>query len=321
MEPGAYLLVARSEGYREAHQVVVVEAGTSRSELLILSGWDTEVPLVGRSEGLAKIRLQHKWALREKTHRAVLLKGVVGTGKGRVVERTSRDIAEHPDDHFYLYHSASKYGKLVAYSAFVEMFRSRLGLSPSDGPEDIRRHLEEQLYFAMTGAGKLGVMEPSDVAEVEELMDALSRFPGLLSLAASDWIPWSEEEQAKVHEAVLKWLTIVSRRMHIVLVLRNIEWVDDASLTLFGELAEGLKDTAFFMLAVEGTTEEDSKRVSGLFFHEEITLQLLRKESVGHLFREVWQTPIADELIDATYAYSKGLPYAVERVGRGLIEF
>ena len=41
---------------------------------------------------------------------------------------------------------------------------------------------------------------------------------------------------------------------------------------------------------------------------------------MGHLFREVWQTPIADELIDATYAYSKGLPYAVERVVRGLME-
>ena len=84
-------------------------------------------------------------------------------------------------------------------------------------------------------------------------------------------------------------------------------------------LEEKLRRKSLFVLAVESPGEHGTWE-STLTFHETVTLEALRPDSVGHLFREVWNLPIADSVVELTYAYTRGMPYAVERVVRGLLE-
>lgn len=318
--PGAHLLVARFDGYRDGHLVIVVEAGEEQSAFIILSGWQTEVPLVGRSEPLAKILLQHRLVTLDRTHRAVLLLGEPGSGKGRLLERVSNEIGMHSEDHFYLYHSSSPYGKMVAYSAMLELLKSRFGVSATDGPEEIRGYLIQLIAFSFTGQNRVELLSDVEHAEAVLLAEELAQFPGLIEQKDGEDRAWSLTEQRRVHDAVIRWLMHVGKRMHLVLILRNIEWVDHASYGLFMEVCEALKQTGLILLVVSNADEPPGRRRKSLHFHEVVELQPLRKESVAHLFREVLKKPISNEMVEATFRYSQGIPYAVERVVRGLME-
>jgi predicted ATPase/DNA-binding SARP family transcriptional activator len=212
-------------------------------------------PLVGREPELA--RLASAW---EQTSSAgaslLLLAGEAGVGKTRLVQAFSEQV--RISGGLVLYGHCFEFERLLPYQPFVEALRSLAArLSAQDW---------EQF------PGWVAVMLSHLLPEIAELLPA--DLPG----------PESEQEPARLFEAIARFLLAFLGRSPILLVVEDLHWASDSTFELIHYLVQRLKNagsTAHGIL-VAGTFRQGDLRPRHplpSFIHQ------MRKQGIGEQMR------------------------------------
>ena len=313
VDAGGYVLVARMPGYRDEHESIVVQSGEEFSHMLILRDWSSDVPLVGRGEEFARIRLQHRLMVRRGCFRNVAVCGPSGSGKERVFTAFDDYIAGLPESYLYFYVSGVRSSRFVPYGAFAEMLRHRPGLVPGDAPDVVAPRLTKFICWAHRWPEAAEDRSETQERSLQRLVSEVTWMPGLVGPEAMpEGAPMPREERLAMHEAVAAILTRASERMPTVLTIRDAEWLDRASWELLQFIREKLTDCPVLLLTSSdpGVDPHGIHRWSGL--DEVILLEPLRRGSVAHLLREVLKGPISEPLVEAIHTHSRGFPYDTE---------
>jgi hypothetical protein len=313
VEAGGFVLVARMPGYRDEHESLVVQSGEPSAHMLILRDWSSDVPLVGRGEEFARIRLQHRLMVRRGCFRNVAVCGPSGSGKERVFSAFDEYIGGLPERYLYFYVSGVHSSRFVPYGAFAEVLRHRTGLLPGDAPEIVIRRLTEFICWAHRWPEEEADRSAAQKRQLKQLVSDVAWMPGLVGPkeAAAD-APMPREQRQAMHKAVATVIAKASERMPTVVTIRDAEWLDRSSWELLQFLREKLTDCPVLLLTSSdpGVDPHGIHHWSGL--DEVILLEPLRLGSVAHLLREVLKGPISSSLVQAIHAHSRGFPYDTE---------
>jgi tetratricopeptide (TPR) repeat protein len=195
-------------------------------ELSMVSG--ISVPLVGRQEELAGLDRVLGQVLQYETPQSVMLVGSQGLGKTRLVSHWIQQLGQKHPGVRVLMEGAS--AEEPAYAPVTRLLKKRFGLREAEGAlESFRSQVEE-------------VLEDRRVTEVLHFLGAF------LGIAVQDnpFLRALEEAPAGQHDQIAR--TVLRRfieadaaRYPLVLVLDDLQRADDATVSLFSELAEGLE--------------------------------------------------------------------------------
>ncbi len=143
--------------------------------------------------------------------------------------------------------------------------------------------------------------------------------------------PTSEDESARLRNAVVDFLRNVAREVPVLAEIRNLNGGDTASLDLFGHVARRIRQDPILLLATCRDTEvEEESSLGRLLFELDrerlthgIPLHRLGPDEVSVMIAQTLgeaveqQTP---EFVGLVYERTKGNPFFVDEVLRSLIE-
>ena len=292
---GEHALKGKSEPVRlfRAGAVVAAVGGAQRVDGL-------EAPMIGRDGELRQLKeLFHRT---QDDHRAriVVVTGTAGVGKSRLGWEFEKYTDGLQDTMWWHRGRCLSYGDGVAYWAFGEMIRSRLGLQEGDDRGQVAAKLR---------AGVAAVA--GDAKEADWLVSRLATLLGVGGGATYD--------RTDLYAA---WTTFVERvgaDEPVVLVFEDVQHADNSLLDLVEHLLETFRGTLFVLvLARPELLDQRPSLVAG------------RRASVVELapLAQPAMTSLVDALVDglptpvrtAVVSRAEGIPlYAVETV-RSLID-
>ncbi len=138
------------------------------------------------------------------------------------------------------------------------------------------------------------------------------------------------QERLRLFSSVAEYLTALSRRTPLVLVLEDLHWADAASLNLLQHLARALRRDRVLIMGSYRDVELDRKHPLGDVLREmnrerlynRVTLRRLPREGVGAMVRTMFElrNPVTGEFLDLLYRETEGNPFFVEEVMKSLVE-
>lgn len=257
--------------------------------------------VVGRTAERARFA-EHLTLAREGRGQTVLLSGEAGVGKSAFTRQAiERATAE---------------GFRVLYGVTVE----------SDGG------LPYAPFVAAVRSGFRGI-ERERLGRVlaQTAPDLAQLFPELSKAVRSEAA--STVEQHRLSVAFQGLFSAFAREAPVLLVVEDLHWCDEASLSLLHYLARELRDTRVLLLGTYRSDEMHRRhpllRVLAGMQRErlvgEIALGKLTPEEVGELIRATLlptdpNISVSEEFRDALYARSEGNPFFTEELIKALVE-
>ncbi len=230
--------------------------------------------------------------------RAVLVDGEPGIGKTALVDEAVARAAGK--GHRVARGGGVEGGATPAFWPWVEVVRSLL---TDDDPDELRRAVGP-------GAADLAQVVP----EVKEITGPLES-PPLVD---------SETARVRLFEAVVGFLSALSRRRPLVVALDDLQWADAASLQLMGFLGARLASAGFLLVGtyrpaeiVPGHPLHDV--LAALARHQVVTrvhLEGLGPDEVALLLTGATGGPAPDAVVAAVVARTEGNPFFVAELAR-----
>jgi tetratricopeptide (TPR) repeat protein len=189
--------------------------------------------LVGRGEQLATIREVIARAIDFQAPQLVTIVGNQGTGKTRLINELIASLGPKGERAIRVFHGAAERddaGKPLRLAAIRSLLRHRFELTPAGDDT-------EKLRFAHELKSVLG---DGQIAEMLHLLGAFVAldFPTTPFLKA---IAESPKQQTELSRTVLRrFVELDAAHGPIALVLDDLQWADDETLALIGELAATL---------------------------------------------------------------------------------
>ena len=257
--------------------------------------------VVGRTAERARFA-EHLALARDGRGQTVLLSGEAGVGKSAF----TRQAIE----------AATAEGFRVLYGVTVE----------SDGG------LPYAPFVAAVRSGFRGI-ERERLGRVlaQTAPDLAQLFPELSKASRSE--PATTVEQHRLSVAFQGLFSAFAREAPVLLVVEDLHWCDEASLSLLHYLARELRDTRVLLLGTYRSDEMHRRhpllRVLAGMQRErlvgEIALGKLAPEEVRELIRATLlptdpNITVSDEFRDALYARSEGNPFFTEELIKSLVE-
>lgn len=269
-------------------------------------------PLVGRSDELHTLRELIARAIDFQAPQLVSIVGNQGTGKTRLINELIVQLREHDVPARVLHGAAERdtTGKLVRFAAIASLLRARFELTPNpDEASKLRFTHEIRTVFS------------SD--QVAEMLHFLGGFVGL------DFPPTpflrAVTENAKQHAelartALRRFLELDATSGALVLVLDDLQWADDDTLALIGDLASGLSGSPVVLLcaARPEMLVRSGGWGEGAIDHTRIDLRNLEQEDAELMFRNLLARcrEIPEDTTQAAVEMTGGNPAFLEQLVR-----
>ncbi len=194
-------------------------------------------PLVGRE---AEIQTMRALAadVQVGQGRILALIGEAGLGKSRLIDELRTSMAT--TECLCLESHCLSYTRNVSYSAFIDMIRAALGITPSDSEIEAWAKLRHRIDDLL----------PGDMGD--DILPYLTHFLSLpLSEAFAERVAYLEGEalQRQVIRAVVTLLEQLAVRYPLLLIFDDLHWADSASLVML-ERVLALADRVSIMLAL-----------------------------------------------------------------------
>jgi tetratricopeptide (TPR) repeat protein len=263
-------------------------------------------PLVGRDEPLAALRAVIARAVDFKAPQLVTVVGNQGTGKSRLIAELVGEI-QPP---VRVYHGrARREGE--RYAVIASLLRDRFELPPGEADAAARQRFVTD------------VREVMESDQVGEMLHFLGGFVGL-DFPPSSFLKVlsdSPRQQDDIARTVLRrFIEVDAHRSPLVLILDDLQWADDDTLSLIAEMAHGLGGSPVVILAA--TRPEMLVRSptwgQGEVDHERIDLRNLEAEDAEAMFRHllVRAGAIPEDIAQAAVEMTGGNPYFLEQLVR-----
>jgi tetratricopeptide (TPR) repeat protein len=263
-------------------------------------------PLVGRGPALTVLRDVVGRAVDFQAPQLVTVVGNQGTGKSRLIAELVAGIKPP----IRVFHGRAK-ADGERYAVVASLLRDRFQLAPGDVDAVARQRFAAEIKDVM-GDG-----------QVVEVLHFLGSFVGI-DFAPSPFLKVLSEsprQHDEIARTVLRrFLEVDAQASPLVLVLDDLQWADDATLTLISELASGLGGSSVVILA--STRPEMLVRSpgwgQGAVDHERVDLRNLEPDDAEAMFRHLLARcgPIPDDIADAAVEMTGGNPAFLEQLVR-----
>lgn len=296
-----------------------------------------QAPLVGRSLELTLIQATYA-RVRDAHHsHLITLLGTPGIGKSRLVrefiereETAARCLTcdERPAAPRVLKGRCPPYGEGIAYWPLVEILRSLIQVRDGESGEELEERFVNFVRETLRKARRSEETEP--VANV--LLQSIGR--GLRGdaerserrdIQRSTYNKDTEKggPQALLQRACRILLEAIAQVQPLILVIDDLQWADEALLTLLEYLTGRISDfpILFLCLARPDFLERKREWGGGQPNFTTIILDALTGEETGELIRELLSTDdLPDVLLYTIQRRAEGNPFFVEEIVRMLID-
>ena len=259
--------------------------------------------LVGRADQLQVLRDVVARAVDFQAPQLVTIVGNQGTGKSRLIAELVRGL----DRPIRVCTGRARAGEPL--SAVGTLLRDRFGVAA--GAPDAARKVADEVGAIFGGEA------------TAELLHCLGGFVGL-EFPASPFLrviadnPRHRDELA--HTVLRRLIELDAARAPLVLVLDDLQWADDETLTILTELATGLGGSPVVIVAA--TRPEmlvrSAKWGQGAVDHERIDLRNLEPDDAEVMFKHLLAQcgRIPDELVSSAIEQTGGNPSFLEQLVR-----
>jgi predicted ATPase len=255
--------------------------------------------LVGREKEIAESRRIWRQA-QAGEGQLLLISGEPGVGKSRLM----REIVTKAE----IGNGQAFIGEIQAegnapYVAFAQIIRRALSAYPNNGLEISRLVMAELIHIA-----------PELQFDYPDIVPNPSLEP--------------DSERRRLFESMIRFITSLSEKKPLLLVLEDIHWADSGTLALLQFLAQRTREFPVMLLG----TYREVELGEALPFYE--TLLDLNRRSIGKRLRlerldqtktqELLSVLFADEItpefLDGIYNETEGNPFFIEEVCKALVE-
>ncbi|MDA1193281.1 MAG: AAA family ATPase, partial [Candidatus Poribacteria bacterium] len=164
-----------------------------------------------------------------------LISGSAGIGKTTLL-RTFRALVMSGATHSFWIEGACSRQDKTSYGAFIDAFRRHLCRNPNTRTESV----VEQVSAIVGG-------------------DAAMYLASLVDPHLAEWRIGMDPERLRhlTHDTIVEYLVRLSSSSPVVLVIEDIQWIDDVSMTLLKSLAFRCVDNALMIVATGRDAPED----------------------------------------------------------------
>jgi class 3 adenylate cyclase/predicted ATPase len=283
-----------------------------------------ETTTVGREIELRYLQERLWDVVEEARWRVVTVVGDAGVGKSRLLLDFDSWLAERSEPVWWFRGRASHTGQHHANALLRDVVAGRFGINESDSAGQVRAKLEEGFADAYRSSA-----EPGGPAEAEAARRAARLVGSWLSfdLGAPDDLDVPPDPQALrdgATQALAEYLSRLSRRAPVVVLLEDLHWADDGSLRWLDAAAEALTDSRVLVVATArpSLVEERPHWGEGLEHHLRLALSpLSRRESrllLEQLLHRVQDAPAA--LLDLVIGSAEGNPFYIEELVTWMVD-
>jgi tetratricopeptide (TPR) repeat protein len=270
-------------------------------------------PLVGRAAALATLRDVVTRAIDFQAPQLVTIVGNQGTGKTRLINELIVELKDKKPRTSRVFHGAAERDANLApirLAAINSMMRDRLELTPN--PDDASR-----LRFTHEIRT---VMGSDQVAEMLHFIGAFVGldFPPTPFLRAVTESPKQHTEIART--AIRRFVELDAAQSPLVLVLDDLQWADDETLTLISDLSVNLVGSPVVILTAARPEMLVRSAVwgEGAVDHTRIDLRNLEGDDAEQMFKHLLSrcTNIPDDTLQAAVEMTGGNPAFLEQLVR-----
>ena len=343
LPPGIHVFVAQMDGYRDERYPLFVRPGCHERVLLALAPWSTAVPMVGREGELAQLRALFESTVDHRRARFSLLVGEPGSGRTRLQDAFADYIEARPDLVIFTWTHCLAIHQGVPWHATVEILRFRSGVRPGDSAAVVRERLREMTRDAWgsdesspagsssagsssAGSSSAGPSSagPSSAgpssAESDAVADVLATLPGLCGDPWADDDGGAEARRARVEEALDAYLVQLGRRFPIVMIFKEMQWIDGASRRFLEQFIErngiGGRHGGVPLFVLGSTTEalEDGRMRGRMLLPDQPRLRLppLAAPAAAQLVASILKGRARDDVVLLINDRARGNPYLVQ---------
>jgi DNA-binding CsgD family transcriptional regulator len=255
----------------------------------------SRTPFVGRENESARLRTRLEEA-RAGRGGLVMLVGEPGIGKTRTAEEFA-ERARH-EGATVLWGCCYDGTWSPPYGPFAEAIAGHVRAAPTDT-------LRADLGF---GASPIARLVPALRAALPDIEDPVALQP--------------DEERFRLLDAVSQFLTAVSQRAPVVLVLDDLHWADKGTIAMLRHVARFAKQNCIVIAGAYRDVELDSEHplsgVLGQIRHEtdyeRLPLKGLERQEVGELLTTIVERDVPHAVIDAISAETEGNPFFIREM-------
>ncbi|MCX7021731.1 MAG: tetratricopeptide repeat protein [bacterium] len=274
-------------------------------------------PLIGRKKELDLLRSIYRDVAEGKGLRVVTIVGEAGIGKTRLVEELFLALQQADSKSRVLHGRCLGYAGAPPYYPIAEMIKKAIGIK-DDMPQ---KEMADQLASSVSRI--LGRRMIGDV-------DAVSTLWKILSLSQDGDSP-DDQDTRQIHNQVLlvveELLGALAKEENIVMLMEDVQWSDNSSLTLIGHLARSLANSRC-LLIINSRPPGDHTDARTLLedlqkseHHTRINLEDLSPDDTRRLLSELLTVEDLDEAKRRSIVeLAAGNPFFVEEIIKNLIE-
>lgn len=303
---------------RDPLRVYLVKGITPRAFFLGTRGVEgIETRMVGRDAEMEALQTAYTAHHQAAALRAITVVGEAGLGKSRLLYEFLGWVDTQPKAVRLFKGRAVAETARLPYALLRDLFASRFEIAEHDGAEAARAKFE---------AGFTGLME-SDTEETIRQAHIIGHLLGF-NFSASPHLSGLLDDPRHLHQRALSYLIRffeqVAQGTPLLLVLEDLHWADQATLTVLQALMRHSTPPPLLLLALARPTlfERRPDWGEGEPFHPRLRLAPLTSGTsealVADILRHVEEVPAA--LRDLVVARAEGNPFYIEELIRMLIE-
>ena len=299
------------KGQAEPLEVFEVKSPLDSSSIKTLAV--SRAPLTGRLAELSQMQQEFQSAVTESMPRAMAIIGEAGIGKTRLRQEFTGWLVETEPSTLIWLGRAFSYSNQTPFGLVGSLLKSALEIIPTDDASQMRQKLEA------------GWSAAEDLST-----EHLHGLAAILALEYPDNKLADLEPRARrkvIFDAVSSFVASYARRSHLVLILEDIQWSDDASLDLIEYMIQSVSKAPLFALLLsrppDSATDDSPSVASRLAIgpYSEIQLEHLNAGQSSEMIQSLLSTTsvppgLVDSIVDAT----QGNPFFIEEIISSLIE-
>jgi class 3 adenylate cyclase len=268
----------------------------------VVEGGGAEMPLLGRDDDLALLRLVHRRAVRERAPQLVSITGEAGIGKTRIANELMEELRATEDAPRILLGRNPPYGRGIAFWALGEILREAAGAEPDDPIEKVR-------------AGLHDLLDELGAEDAKQITDAL-----IVALGGSNGADESDAEEA-LKAAWRRLVALLATDRPLVIAVDDAHWADEGLLDLLEEVAFGLQEAPLIVLTTSRPELYERRPDFGRSARNvtQVELRPLEPSATTDLVRMLLPDHGA-ELTARVAQASGGNPFFAEEVARSIFE-
>jgi tetratricopeptide (TPR) repeat protein len=301
------------KGKSEPIQVYVVKGLRPKSFRTTTRGVaGIETPTLGRDEELSTLRAARKKAL--KHARVVTVIAEAGTGKSRLLYEFTNWLNDQPEPMTVLRGRSAEGMERLPFSLLRDLLSFQFEIHEGDRASDAREKLEKGIASIMGD-------------ESEKIIPFIGHLIGF-DYAANPYLSGILGEARQVRSRAYFYITQLLKTMmksgQLVMLLEDIHWADDDSLSLLEHVISECKNQSLCVLALARATlfEHHPSWGSDEKVYTRIDLKPLGEGDIRALMKVILQrvSDIPETLDQIIVKRADGNPFYVEEVIKMMIE-